>query len=428
MANIDTSTIAEQDFMAYVERLAAAVRHADRQEPLRAYLEGLLLPGERKSVEPMAAKVDPRNVGARHQSMHHFVAKATWDAEAVIKVARDHALAEFTDHGGVQAWIVDDTAFPKKGKFSVGVARQYCGVRGKEENCQAAVSISLANESMSVPAAYRLYLPETWTNDRDRCRTAGVPDDVLFQAKWEIALSQVDALLADRVPTAPIVADAGYGRGSPFRDGLRERGLQYVVGIPENLTVWPEGTGPLPPKPGTKATLLRRSPEHQPIAVADLARQLPDSEWRSVWYREGTKGDMRSRVALLRVRTSTRDYWRTVPRPVEWLLIEWPSTEDKPKFWLSSLDASIGLSDLLRLAHLRWRVERDYQELKQELGLGHFEGRGWLGFHHHGALCIAAYAFLIAERARLSPPEPLAFIQAPPRPRGFRPRTSPASS
>jgi SRSO17 transposase len=299
MANIDTSTIAEQDFMAYVERLATAVRHADRHQPMRAYLEGLLLPGERKSVEPMAARVDPRNTGPLHQSMHHFVAKATWDADAVIRVARDHALAEFGEHGGVQAWIVDDTAFRKKGRLSVGVARQYCGVLGKQDNCQAVVSVSLANESMSVPAAYRLYLPEEWTNDPQRCRRAGVPDDVAFAAKWQIALTQIDSLLADRVPTAPVVVDAGYGRGSPFRDGLRARGLSYIAAIPDTITVWPDGKGPLPPKPGSKGTLMRRTPEHQPVAVKHLARRLPASAWRSVWWREGTRGDMRSRFALI---------------------------------------------------------------------------------------------------------------------------------
>lgn len=425
MTKIDPTTIAEQDFAAYIERLAAVVRHADRHEPLRAYVEGLLLPGERKSVEPMAARVDPRNTAARHQSMHHFVAKATWDADALIRVARDHALTEFAAHGGVDAWIVDDTAFRKKGRLSVGVARQYCGVIGKEDNCQAVVSVSLANESMSVPAAYRLYLPEEWTRDRHRCRRAGVPDDVEFQPKWQIALAQIDALLAERVPTAPVVVDAGYGRGTPFRDGLRERGLTYVAAIPANITVWPDGTGPLPPKKA-KGTLLRRSAEHQPVTVAALANALPASAWRSIWWREGTKGDMRSRFALVRVRTATRDYWRTVPRHPEWLLIEWPTSEDKPKFWLSTCDGSI--TDLVRLAHLRWRVERDYEELKQEVGLGHFEGRGWVGFHHHGALCIAAYAFLVAERARLSPPVALAFLKAPPRPRGFKPRNTTAAS
>ena len=428
MANINTTDIAEQDFIAYVERLAAVVKHADRQGPLRAYMEGLLLPGDRKSVEPMAARVDPWNAGARHQSMHHFVAKAPWDADALIRVAREYALAEFGSHGGVQAWIVDDTAYPKKGRLSVGVARQYCGILGKEDNCQVAVSVSLANESMSVPASYRLYLPKEWTDDSSRCRQAGVPEDVAFKTKWQIALDQIDALLADRVPAAPVVVDAGYGRGTPFRDGLRDRGLQYIAGIPDNITVWPEGLGPLPPKPGSKATLLRRTEAHQPIAVGELARRLPSSAWRSLWWREGTKGDMRSRFALLRVRTATRDYWRTVPRPPEWLIIEWPSTEARPKFWLSSLDASTPPTELVRLAHLRWRVERDYEELKQELGLGHFEGRGWIGFHHHGALCIAAYAFLMAERARLSPPEPLAFIHAPPRPRSFRPRNTSATS
>jgi SRSO17 transposase len=402
--------IAEQNFMAYLERLTAAVGHADRHEPLRVYLEGLLLPGERKSVEPMAARIDPRNVRSRHQSMHHFVATSRWDAGRIIGVARDYALAEFEHHGGVEAWVLDDTAFPKKGNHSVGVGRQYCGVLGKQDNCQVAVTVSLANELMSVPAAYRLYLPESWAKDRARREVAGVPQEVVFQTKTEIARDQIDQLLADGVPKAPVVMDAFYGRATDLRDELAKRGLEYVAAIREDTTV------NLPGRTGVRDI----------IAVKDLALGLPKSAWRSVWWRFGTKGDMCSRFALLRVRISHHAPGGRKARPPEWLLIEWPVSEPEPvKYWLSNLPAGTRISRIVHLAQMRWRIERDYEELKGELGLDHYEGRGWVGFHHHGALCIAAFAFLMAERARLSPPHPLSFLRPAPLPRGFRPRGSP---
>jgi SRSO17 transposase len=404
--------ISEQNFMAYLERLTTAVGHADRHEPLRVYLEGLLLPGERKSVEPMAARIDPRNVRSRHQSMHHFVATAPWNAQEIMKVARDYALEEFAHHGGIEAWILDDTAYPKKGTHSVGVGRQYCGVLGKQDNCQVAVTLSLANELMSVPAAYRLYLPEHWAEDRARRRVAGVPDDVIFKTKTQIALDEIDGLLADGVAKAPVVMDAGYGRATELRDEIAKRGMQYVAAIREEMTVQ------LPGQKGVR--------EH--IAVGDLARDIPKSAWRSVWWRHGTKGEMRSRFALLRVRAAKREPGRSEERPLEWLLIEWPTTEPAPtKFWLCNLPAGTRISKIVNLAQMRWRVERDYEELKGELGLDHYEGRGWLGFHHHGALCIAAYAFLTAERARLSPPHPLSVLRPAPIPAGFRPRGSPGA-
>lgn len=414
-------------FEAYLARLYEAVGHADRREPLKAYLSGLLLPGERKSVEPMAAKVDPRRVGARHQSMHHFVAKARWDAHAVLRVARDYALAQLERHAPVTAWVVDDTGIPKKGRHSVGVGRQYCGPLGKQDNCQVVVTVSLANAVMSVPAAYRLYLPDAWATDRRRCRAAAVPPTVKFQKKWEIALAQIDALLADDLARAPIVADAGYGVATEFREGLARRRLSYALGISAEVSVWPPGQEPLPPPKwrgqGRRPTLLRRSDTHRPVSVLDLARQLPAKAWSLVRWREGTKGAMRSRFARVRVRAAHRDYWRAVPRDPEWLVIEWPTGEPGPtKYWFSNVPDTAALDDLVRLIKLRWRIERDYQELKDELGLDHYEGRGWEGFHHHGVLCIAAYAFLAAERARLSPPAPLAFLRAAPIPKRFRPR------
>jgi SRSO17 transposase len=405
--------ISEQNFMAYLERLTAVVGHADRHEPLRVYLEGLLLPGERKSVEPMAARIDPRNVPSRHQSMHHFVATSPWDAQEIIREARKYALEEFQHNGDVEAWVLDDTAYPKKGTHSVGVGRQYCGILGKQENCQVAVTLSLANELMSVPAAYRLYLPEDWAEDRARRRVAGVPEEVVFQTKTEIALDQIDQLLADGVPKAPVVMDAGYGRATDLRDAIAKRGLQYVAAVREDTTVF------LPGRKGVR--------DH--VAVGDLARALPASAWKSVWWRHGTKGDLRSRFALLRVRIARREPGRIEQRSPEWLLIEWPTGAAAPiKFWLSNLPAGTRIAKIVNLAQMRWRIERDYEELKGELGLDHYEGRGWLGFHHHGALCIAAYAFLTAERARLSPPHPLAFLRPAPLPEGFRPRGSPRAA
>lgn len=392
-----------------------------------------MLPGERKSVEPMAARVDPKHVQARHQSMHHFVANAPWGDEEVLRVARDWALAQLERHALVAAWVVDDTGMPKKGNASVGVARQYCGQVGKQDNCQVAVSVSLANAVMSMPAAYRLYLPEAWANDAKRRKEAGVPAGIGFRKKWEIALEQIDHLLADDLPRAPVVADAGYGDATEFREGLTARKLMYAVGIKEQTTVWAPGTEPLRPVRahgrGRPPTLLRRGPGHCPVSVHDLAMRLPKRAWRLVRWREGTRGTMQSRFALLRVRPAHRDINRTEPRDPEWLLVEWPQGEAEPtKYWLSTLPEDVTVDELVRVAKIRWRIERDYQELKDEIGLDHFEGRGWRGFHHHASLCIAAYAFLAAERARLSPPEALAFLRPAPLPQGFRPRGAAAAS
>lgn len=420
-------------FEAYLDRLGSAVGHADRQQPLRDYLTGLLLPGARKSVEPMAAVVDPRHTSARHQSMHHFVASAPWDAESVLAVARDVALTALERHAPVAGWIIDDTSFPKKGDHSVGVARQYSGIRGKTDNCQVAVTLSLANLTMSVPCAVRLYLPKAWADDRPRRQAAGVPDDVEFVEKWRIALAQIEHLLAQGLPRAPVLADAGYGDVTAFRKGITALGLSYAVGVPGTVTVWPPGQAPLPPKRkpgrGRPPTRLRRTARHRPLSVVSYAASLAPQAWHAVTWREGTKGAMRSRFAWARVRAAHRDESRSEPHPEEWLLIEWPQGAGAPtKYFLSSAPADIEIEELVGLVKLRWRIERDYQEMKDELGLDHYEGRSWTGFHHHTALCVAAYAFLATERARLSPPQALAFLRAPHVPRGFRARGAPAAS
>jgi SRSO17 transposase len=423
---------AEDRFEEYLERLSHVLGHKDREEPLRAYLMGLCLPGERKSIEPMAARVDPRHVRARHQSLHHFVSNAPWDDSGVLRVTRELVLDQMERHGAVAAWVVDDTGIPKKGRHSVGVTRQYCGVLGKQDNCQVAVSVSLANEAVSIPAAYGLYLPEVWASDQKRRRAAGVPDDVRFKKKWQIALDQIAALQREGVPAAPVLADAGYGANTAFRDGLTALGVPYVIAVTKETTVWAPGTAPAPPRPyggrGRPPTLMRRVESRRPLPISLLARQLPMSCWKTITWRQGSRGSMRSRFAFLRVRPAHRDEIRRSPRDLEWLVIEWPRGETEPtKLWLSTMPADTPEDQLVRLAKIRWRIERDYQELKQEIGLDHFEGRGWRGFHHHGVLCIAAYAFLAAERARLSPPEPLSFLRAAPLPKRFSTRGSPRS-
>ena len=392
-------------------------------------MTGLLLSGERKSVEPMAAKVDPRHVSRAHQSMHHFVANAPWDEREVLARARDHALAQLERHAPVGAWVLDDTSIPKKGEHSVGVARQYCGALGKTANCQVAVSLSLVNKTMSVPAAWRLYLPEPWAQDAERRKKTGVPPEIPFKKKWQIALEEIDGLLADDLPPAPIVADAGYGDTTAFREALTERGFSYALGIKVGTSVWPPGSAPLPPKAwsgrGRPPKRVRRDAAHKPTTARELAVRLPKRAWKTIRWREGTKGTLSSRFATVRVRPAHRDGLRSEPRAVEWLLVEWPAGETQPtNYWLSTVPEDVEISELVSLAKIRWRVERDYQELKDD----HYEGRGWRGFHHHGVLSMAAYCFLAAERGRLSPPQAIAYLKPAPLPKGFAPRGSPRAA
>jgi SRSO17 transposase len=418
-----------------MDGLAKAAGHADREAPLKAYCTGLLLPGERKSVEPMAARVAPDNVRRTHQSLHHFVADAPWSDEAMLETVRGWVLPRIKENGPVVAWVVDDTGFVKKGKHSVGVARQYCGQVGKQENCQVAVSLSVTTAQASLPIAWRLYLPESWADDEERRKATGVPDEITFQTKPAIALAQIRRAVEPEVLTAPVLADSAYGNDTGFREGITELGLPYVVGIHENTTVWRPGEVPRP-KPrrkgrGRPPTRLHRDAEHQPISVKPLALSLPRQAWKTVTWREGARGELQSRFAAVRVRPAHRDQKRSEPYPEEWLLIEWPAEEAEPtKYWLSTLPARTRRTVLVRLAKHRWIIERDYQELKQELGLGHYEGRGWRGFHHHATLCIAAYGFLVAERSRFSPSARSGRLQlrAPRLPPDYQPRGSPHTS
>lgn len=422
-------------FAAYIEGLANAAGHEDRHAPLKDYCKGLLLPGERKSIEPMAARLNPHNVQATRQSLHHLVAKATWSDEALLDVVRNHVLPAMQKQGPVVAWIVDDTGFPKKGTHSVGVARQYCGQVGKQDNCRVAVSLSVATWGSSLPIAYRLYLPKEWAEDRERREKVEVPAEVEFQTKPGIALDQIRAAVTANMDRGVVLADAAYGINTEFRDGVTELGLQYVVGVQSSMTVWEPGKQPLPAKPrkqmGRPPRLLQRTKDHQPVTVKQLAMSLPSATFKEITWREGTNRKLQSRFAAIRVRAAHRDYEKAEPHQEEWLLIEWPRGEKEPsKYWVSTLPPTTKLKALVKMAKHRWIIERDYEELKQELGLGHFEGRNWRGFHHHATLCIAAYGFLIAERNRFSPSARaghLGFVTPRPMP-DFRPRGSPHSS
>jgi SRSO17 transposase len=415
-----------------LDGLAKAAGHADRTAPLKNYCTGLLLPGERKSVEPMAARLAPDNVGRMHQSLHHLVADAPWSDEALLAEVRSRVLATLQRQGPVVAWIVDDTGFPKKGSHSVGVARQYCGQLGKQDNCRVAVSLSVATSNASLPIAYQLYLPESWTNDKQRRRKAGVPEQIEFQTKPQIAITQIRRAVEEDVPRGVVLADAGYGNDGQFRAALTELNLRYVVGAQSSTTVWAPGTEPLPAKPrsgrGRPPKLLRRDSQHKPVSMKQLAESLPQSAWKNVTWRQGVEHALRSRFAAVRLHPAHRDYWQAETHPEEWLLVEWPKDEAEPiKYWLSTLPPETKLKDLVRIAKHRWLIERDYEELKQELGLGHFEGRGWRGFHHHATLCIAAYGFLVAERSRFSPSARVGQLElpAPEQSQDFHPRGRP---
>jgi len=386
------------NFEGYVDQLASVMGHADRVVPLRDYCAGLLLPGERKSVEPMAALAAPARTAPKHQSLLHFIANAPWSDEAVQAKIRELVLPSIEALGAVEASIVDDTGFPKKGKHSVGVARQYCGQLGKQDNCQAVVSLSVANRHASLPIAHRLYLPEVWADDPDRRKAAKIPDDIVFKTKPQIALDQLKNAHAAGVPLGTVLADSGYGYDSQFRDGVTKLGLLYAVGIQSNVLMW-KADAILPVQATDRQKPSRAELRAQQISAKELALSHPAKAWQNVTWREDGEA-FTSRFARWRIRPVTR----AEPPAEEWLVIEWPKGEAEPtKYWLSTVPASISFEALVDRIKLRWRIERDYQELKQELGLGHYEGRGWRGLHHHITLCVAAYGFLIAERASFFP-------------------------
>ena len=428
--------VASERFDRYMSHLSDGLGHVDRHAGLKGYCTGLMLPLARKSVEPMAARVDPLHASARHQSLHHFVAKAEWSDREMLRRVCQWVVPQMDFRSGGW-WIIDDTGFPKKGKHSVGVARQYCGMLGKQDNCQVAVSVSLACDQGSIPVAWQLYLPEEWAADPKRRNQAGVPEEVRFATKTQIALAQLRALLAEGAPHHCVLADAGYGVDTAFRQALSDMGLEYAVGVTSAVVVWPPGVEPLPPKhysgKGRPPVMPQRTAQRQPMSVKALALSLAPQSFHTISWREGTNDLLSGRFAALRVRHAGGNAGKARLRPLQWLLIEWPAEQQEPvKYILSTLPEDTPLNELVGAAYQRWRIERDYQDLKQDFGLGHYEGRGWRGFHHHATLSIAAYGFLIAERLIADQPvggkKNFDERKVPALPANYIPRGSPARS
>jgi SRSO17 transposase len=398
----------EARFSAYLDELASVMGRVSRVGPMRDYCTGLLLPCERKSVEPIAAVTAPTRVAAQHQSLLHFVAQGGWSDDAVLAKVREMVLPRIERHGAIGAWVIDDTGFPKHGKHSVGVSHQYCGQSGKQDNCQVAVSLSLANHHASLPVAYRLYLPKSWSEDLERRRKVGVPDEIAFKTKLEIAREQIEWACAADIPRGVVLMDAAYGTDASLRASVTALDLQYAVAV-------------------RARTLVALAKSKKETSAEALALGLPKSAWKTIMWRQGSAAPLKSRFARARVRPCGDGC--TANQPEEWLLIEWPKDEPAPtKFWLSTLERNIAFDRLVDITMMRWRIERDYLELKQEVGLGHFEGRGWVGFHHHATLCIATYGFLISERGAFSPStaDGARSVQEIALSPSYRPRGSPA--
>ena len=392
-------------FAAYIAELASVIGHADRVGPLRDYCAGLLATEGRKSVEPMAAVTAPSQVSAQHQRLLHFVSEGNWSDVRVLAKIRELVIPAIERHGPIKAWIIDDTSYPKQGNHSVGVHHQYCGYLGKQAKCQVAVTLSIANDHASLPIAYQLYLPQDWAEDAARRRQAHVPAAIRFMTKPQIALAQIRAAMVAGVAPGVVLMDASYGNNAALRANIGALALFYVAAILPSV------------KLRAVADPLVR------VSAKELALSLPHHAWRTITWRDGSADKLTSRFARVHVRTAP--IRGAANRPEETLLIEWPPGEAAPtKYWLSNLANKTKFRDLVDIAKMRWRIERDYQELKQEIGLDHYEGRGWRGFHHHGTLCIAAYGFLICEREMIPPSAPYsaALFAKPAISGGYRPR------
>jgi SRSO17 transposase len=386
----------------FLDELTEAMGRSERAHWARVYVQGLLLDGQRKSVEPMAERIP----GADVQALRQFLSQSPWD---VAEVQRRLALKVVDTWSEPELWILDETSFPKAGAHSVGVARQYCGALGKIANCQVAVSLHWSGAQASCPLSWRLYLPKEWLQDSVRAAEVKLPAGLKYQSKTDLALELIDQALEWKLPRLPIVADSAYGNSFDFRQTLRERGLEYIVAVEPTTAVWT--TDPNRPWVPPKATGRRGRPQrHRPLAdlpptqtLLAVAKGLPASAWRSVQWRQGAKGPMRSRFAKVLVWAAHG--WQAHAHPervAEWLLIEWPAEALEPTdYWLGHMGSEVvGWRRLVRMARGRWRIEQDYRELKEELGLDHFEGRHWLGWHHHVTLVSMAFAFLRSEQAR----------------------------
>ncbi len=393
------NSIRLDDLDQWLEPFLSLMGRKTRRTWAPFYLRGLLGPGERKSLQPMAERLGLSG----HDQLQHFVASPAWDDAPLW-----NALAQEADRllGSRDAFLViDDTALPKKGTLSAGVARQYCGQLGKRANCQSLVSLTLAWNEVPVMVGLRLFLPDEWSSDVDRCAQAGVPDACRApKSKGQIALDELDRVQAAGARFGTVLADAGYGASAAFRHGLDERGLVWAVGIPRNQKIYASDVQLVPP--GRRARKL--VPDQEPQAAEDVLATQP---WRRVTWREGTKGMLAARFAAVRVRVADGAVWannRHLPGKEAWLVGEWRSTGER-KFYLSNLSPRISLRALAAAIKARWVCEQAHQQLKGELGLGHFEGRSWTGLHRHALMTCIAFAYLqhlrLAGQSRTRPGE-----------------------
>jgi len=372
----------------FLTGLGTHLRDKRQRASFATYALGLLSDGERKSMEPIASRASgsPEHTHAVHERLIHFLAASPWSDAAVRSHAARHAVDAMQQHGPIATWVIDDTGFLKQGKHSPGVQRQYTGSAGKTANCQIGVSLVLATEHAHVTTDFHLYIPESWAQDRARCQRAHIPDDVGYSPKWCLALDMVERALADGLPKGVVLADCDYGNKSLFRDTLETLGLQYAVEVQSTTKLR---------RVGSRGRLGER------ISVAELGAMLRPN-LRTISWREGSKAVLRSRFARMRVVVDRDD---GPLRSEQWLLIEWPDGEPAPtKFVLSTLPKSTSCKQMVRTFKSRWRIERSYQDLKGELGLDHYEGRSFIGWHHHVSVVLACYAFLVAELARSFPP------------------------
>ena len=390
----------ENRLTRFLEEIIEPMGRSERRRWAQIYVQGLLLDGDRKSIEPMANRIAEADV----QALRQFVGQSPWAVEEVQRRLAEKVVDLLSEP---EVWIIDETSFPKAGEHSVGVARQYCGTLGKIANCQVAVSLHWSSAEASCPLSWRLYLPKQWIEDRKRAAQVKLPAGVVYQDKTELALELIDQAFQWKVPVLPLVADSFYGNEFDFRQQLRGRHLAYAVEVEPSTVIW-TGDPNIALPPAKRTGRPRRYPPLEalprPQNLKAVAQQLPSSAWKNVTWRQGSRGPQRSRFALIPVWAAHG--WREQKHPervAEWLLMEWPQTEADPrKYWLAHFPSQPpGMRRFVRIAKARWRIELDYRELKEELGLDHYEGRHWLGWHHHVCLVSLAYAFLRSEQARV---------------------------
>jgi SRSO17 transposase len=390
----------------FSEEMFASMPRKDQRRWGEVYLRGLMLDGKRKSIEPMAARL----ADGDEQCLQQFVNQSPWDPVAVRRALARRMSRELA----AEAWVIDDTGFPKFGKRSVGVARQYSGALGKVGNCQIGVSINAASEDASCPLNWRLFIPEEWDDpgewNQKRRKQARLPEDVNHAEKWRQALVMIDELIGWGLTPPVVLGDGAYGDTTGLRTGLEQRGLDYVLDVKSTTSAYPPGTVPEQPerRPGRGRPPSARY-RQDPSSLKQLALDAGKKAAVTVTWREGTRGKMTSRFLALRVRPANIDLRRQAHKngdelPVRWLICEWPAKEPEPtKYWLSNLPDKTPLKQLVRLAKMRFRIEQDYRELKDALGLDHFEGRSYPGWNHHVTLVSVAHAFLTLERRRRPP-------------------------